>query len=83
VRVRGTDTGAAAPLKRDARMAQVLERVLWQHAVRATEPFVHTQGVRRWRVQPTEVRELERLVRGRRLATAHRQGAGHPAADRR
>ncbi len=70
VRVRGTDSPAAALLKGDARMARVLERSLWQHAVRATEPFVHPNGARRWRVQPDEVRELERLVRGRRLGWA-------------
>ena len=67
VPVKRVEPAAVALLKGDARLARVLERALWQHAVRASEPFVHPSGVRRWRVPPDEVRELERLVRGRRL----------------
>lgn len=70
VRVRGTDSEPAAILKGDARMAKVLERALWRHAVRAIAPLVHSSGTRRWRVQPEQVRELERAVRGRRLGWA-------------
>jgi len=58
-----------AQVKGDARTATVLERALWLHAVRATEPLVVTTGTtRRWRVQPEDVRSLERLVRGRGLS---------------
>ena len=67
VRVRGTDPEATAVLKGDARMARVLDRALWRHAVRAGAPLVHTSGARRWRVHPDQVREQERAVRGRRL----------------
>jgi len=75
VRVRGTDTAAAALVKGDARSARVLERALWLHAHRATEPFVQAAGTRRWRVHPDQVRELERAVRSRRLGW----GAGRAA----
>jgi hypothetical protein len=67
VRVRGGDSEPAAVLKGDARMAPLLERALWARATRADEALVHASGARRWRVQPEQVRELERAVRGRRL----------------
>jgi DNA helicase IV len=68
VSVRSTDSESAAVLKGDARMARVLERALWLRTVRATEPLLHVAGGRRWRVHPDQVRELERAVRGRKLA---------------
>jgi DNA helicase IV len=70
VPVRRVAGAAEAQVKGDARTAQVLERALWLHAVRASEPLVLTVGARRWRVQPEEVRELERAVRGRGLPWA-------------
>jgi len=66
VRVTVTDDPAAT-LKGDARLATVLEKALWQHVVRPTEPLVHVYGARRWRVYPDRVRELERAVRARKL----------------
>ncbi len=59
---------AEAAVKGDARCAVVLERALWLHAVRASEPLVLAVGSRRWRLWPEQVRELERAVRGRGLA---------------
>lgn len=70
VPVRRIAGDAEAQVKGDARTAVVLERALWLHAVRATEPLVLTVGSRRWRLQPEDVRELERAVRGRGLAWA-------------
>ena len=67
-RVRREATPEEAALKGDARMARLLERALWRHAVRASTPLVHAAGTRRWRVQPEDVRSLERQVRGRGLA---------------
>ena len=63
-RVAGT---AEAAIKGDARIALVLERALWWHARRAAEPLVLAAGSRRWRLQPEDVREIERSVRGRGL----------------
>ena len=69
VPVRRVAGPAEAQVKGDARVAVVLERALWLHAVRAAEPLVVTSGTtHRWRVQPEDVRSLERLVRGRGLA---------------
>lgn len=68
VKVTASDAEETAVLKGDARMATVLERALWLHVTRPGEPLVHSFGARRWRVQPDQVRELERAVRGRKLA---------------
>lgn len=67
VRVRRAAGPAETLVKGDARVGEVLERALWLHAVRAAAPLVHTSGARRWRVQPEQVRALERAVRGRGL----------------
>ncbi|MCW2499845.1 MAG: family ATPase, partial [Frankiales bacterium] len=75
VRVTAVDPDEVAVLKGDARMAVVLEKALWLQVVRPEEPLVHSYGARRWRVYPDQVRELERAVRGRRLAW----GAGRTA----
>jgi DNA helicase IV len=68
VRVTASDPDDVAVLKGDARIAAVLEKALWLHVVRPQEALVHSYGARRWRVQPEQVRELERAVRGRKLA---------------
>jgi DNA helicase IV len=68
VRVRRAVGEAEAQVKGDARMARVLERALWRHAVRAEEPLVLASGTRRWRLYPEDVRELERAVRARGLS---------------
>lgn len=66
---------AEAQVKGDARMAAVLQRALWLHAVRAAEPLVLAVGSRRWRLYPEQVRELERSVRGRGLPWAASRAA--------
>ncbi len=68
VRVRREASEDEAQVKGDARMAVVLERALWRHAVRASEPLVLTTGSRRFRLWPEDVRGLERAVRGRALS---------------
>jgi hypothetical protein len=68
VRLRREAGAAEAQVKGDARTATVLERALWLHAVRVDEPLVLAVGVRRMRLQPEDVREVERAVRGRGLA---------------
>ena len=68
VKVRRVAGEAEAQVKGDARMARVLERALWQSAVRAEEPLVLASGARRWRLYPEDVRELERAVRARGLS---------------
>jgi DNA helicase IV len=67
VRVTGTEPDEVALLKGDPRMATVLEKAMWLHVTKPTEPLVHSYGARRWRVYPDHVRELERAVRGRKL----------------
>jgi hypothetical protein len=67
VPVRRVAGSAEAQVKGDARTAVVLERALWMHAVRASEPLLLAVGSRRWRLQPEEVREIERAVRARGL----------------
>ncbi|MFF7975316.1 UvrD-helicase domain-containing protein [Streptomyces sp. NPDC007905] len=72
VEVRGTDDAAAAIVKGDARMAEVLRRALYSHVTMPTEPVVVVRGSRRWRVPAYElevvVREL--LDRGIRYGAA-------------
>ena len=75
VPVRRQAGDAEAQVKGDARVAAVLERALWLHAVRASEPLVLTVGSRRWRLHPEDVRELERSVRGRGLPWAASRAA--------
>nr|BFD84159.1 AAA family ATPase [Streptomyces sp. Xyl84] len=70
--VRGTDDAAAALVKGDARMAQVLRRALYSHVTMPTEPVVVVRGSRRWRVPAYELEELVRelLERGIRYGAA-------------
>lgn len=75
VPVRRVAGEAEAAVKGDARVAVVLERALWLHAVRASEPLLLAVGSRRWRLQPEDVRELERSVRGRGLPWAASRAA--------
>ena len=67
VKVRRVAGAAEAAVKGDARVAQVLERALWQSAVRAQEPLVLAVGARKWRLWPEDVRAAERAVRARGL----------------
>lgn len=72
VEVRGADDAAAAVIKGDARMADVLRSAVYSHVTPPTEPVVVVRGSRRWRVPAYElegiVREL--LDRGIRYGAA-------------
>ncbi|WP_018567064.1 ATP-binding domain-containing protein [Streptomyces sp. PsTaAH-124] len=70
--VRGTDDAAAALVKGDARMAEVLRRALYSHVTLPTEPVVVVRGSRRWRVAAYELEEIvkELLDRGIRYGAA-------------
>jgi hypothetical protein len=65
VPVRGTDTEAAAVVKGDARMAEVLRRALWSSVRRPAEAVVLPRGSRRWRVPAYELTELVAELRAR------------------
>ncbi len=60
VEVRGTDSAAAAGIKGDARMAEVLRRAVRSGVRMPTEGVVVVRGSRRWRVP---VYELEEIVK--------------------
>lgn len=72
VEVRGTDDAAAALVKGDARMAEVLRRALYSHVTMPTEPVVVVRGSRRWRVPAYELEDIVRelLDRGIRYGAA-------------
>jgi DNA helicase IV len=65
VPVRGSDTDAAAVVKGDARMAEVLRRALWSSVRRPAEGVVLARGSRRWRVAAYELEELVHELRHR------------------
>ncbi|MFF5725293.1 HelD family protein [[Kitasatospora] papulosa] len=73
VEVRGTDESAAAVIKGDARMADVLRRAIRSHVTPPAEPVVVVRGSRRWRVPAYEVEEMvsELLARDMRYGAAH------------
>jgi DNA helicase IV len=77
--VRGTDTPAAARIKGDARMAQVLRRAVRSGIRIPTEPVVVVRGSRRWRIPAYEVEELVRELTGRDI----RYGAAREALPQR
>lgn len=72
VEVSGTDEAAAAVIKGDARMAEVLRRAVYAHVTMPTEAVVVVRGSRRWRVPAYEVEEIvgELLARGIRYGAA-------------
>ncbi|WP_212914857.1 UvrD-helicase domain-containing protein [Streptomyces sp. TS71-3] len=72
VPVRGTDDPAAALVKGDARMAEVLRRALRSHVTPPREPLVVVRGSRRWRIPAHEVAEIvdELLARDIRYGAA-------------
>jgi DNA helicase IV len=72
VPVRATDSGRAARVKGDARMAEVLRRALWAGLSEPGEALVLTRGSWRWRVPGHEVAELMGELRERGV----RYGAG-------
>ncbi|RPK79605.1 Helicase IV [Streptomyces sp. ADI97-07] len=73
VAVGGTDEAAAAVIKGDARMAEVLRRALRSHVTLPTEGVVVVRGSRRWRVPAYEIEEMvvELLARDMRYGAAH------------
>lgn len=79
VEVRGADDAAAATVKGDARMAEVLRRAVRSHVTMPTEPVVVVRGSRRWRVP---VYELEEIV-GQLLERGIRYGAAAEALPQR
>jgi DNA helicase IV len=72
VPVRGADSGRAARIKGDARMAVVLRRALWAAVAEPAEAVVLPRGSRRWRVPAHEVAGLLDELRERGV----RYGAG-------
>ncbi|MFI1731385.1 HelD family protein [Streptomyces acidicola] len=79
VEVRGTDDAAAAVVKGDARMAEVLRRAVRSHVTMPTEQVVVVRGSRRWRVPAYE---LEDIV-GELLERDIRYGAAREALPQR
>ncbi|WP_149183522.1 UvrD-helicase domain-containing protein [Streptomyces sp. TRM49041] len=79
VEVRGTDEAAAAVVKGDARMAEVLRRAVRSHVTLPTEPVVVVRGSRRWRVPAYELEEIVRELRARDM----RYGAARDALPQR
>ncbi|MEV0640223.1 UvrD-helicase domain-containing protein [Streptomyces sp. NPDC050619] len=79
VEVRGTDDAAAAIVKGDARMAEVLRRAVYAHVTMPTEPVVVVRGSRRWRVPAYELEELVRELLDRDI----RYGAAREALPQR
>jgi hypothetical protein len=65
VAVRGADTEAAAIVKGDARMAEVLRRALWASVQRPSAALVLPRGARRWRLAAYELEELVHELRHR------------------
>ena len=65
VAVRSEDTAAAATLKGDARMAQVLRNAVYAGLGAPTEPLVLPIGSRRWRVAASELADVVAELRDR------------------
>ncbi|MQY38084.1 hypothetical protein SRB17_60920 [Streptomyces sp. RB17] len=79
VEVSGTDDAAAAVIKGDARMAEVLRRALYSHVTMPTEAVVVVRGSRRWRVPAYELEDIVRELRQRDI----RYGAAREALPQR
>ncbi|MFF7185072.1 HelD family protein [Streptomyces sp. NPDC008222] len=79
VEVRGTDAAAAAVVKGDARMAEVLRRAVRAQVTLPTEPVVVVRGSRRWRVPAYELEEIVRELLDRDI----RYGAAREALPQR
>ena len=65
VAIRAADSEAAAVVKGDARMAEVLARALWSSLRKPQAPLVLPRGARRWRVPAYELAELAQELRAR------------------
>ncbi|NNN37654.1 AAA family ATPase [Streptomyces sp. S3(2020)] len=79
VEVRGADDAAAAVIKGDARMAEVLRRAVYSHVTPPTEPVVVVRGSRRWRVPAYELQDIV----GELLDRDIRYGAARDALPQR
>ena len=79
VEVRGTDDAAAAIVKGDARMAEVLRRAVYSHVTMPAEPVVVVRGSRRWRVPAYELEDIVRELLDRDI----RYGAAREALPQR
>ncbi|MFJ8951627.1 HelD family protein [Streptomyces sp. NPDC102381] len=79
VEVRAVDDPAAALVKGDARMAEVLRRALRSHITLPTEGAVVVRGSRRWRVPSYELEEIVRELMARDM----RYGAAREALPQR
>jgi DNA helicase IV len=79
VTVRGTDDPAAALVKGDVRMAEVLRRALRAQVTMPTEPLVVVRGSRRWRIPAYELEEIVGELLGRDI----RYGAAREALPQR
>ncbi|MGX4691386.1 HelD family protein [Streptomyces sp. JNUCC 63] len=79
VEVRATDDAAAAVVKGDARMAEVLRRALYSHVTMPTEPVVVVRGSRRWRIPAYELEYLVHELLDRDI----RYGAAREALPQR
>jgi DNA helicase IV len=79
VEIRGTDDAAAAVVKGDARMAEVLRRAVASHVTLPTEPVVVVRGSRRWRVPAYELEDIVRELQDRGI----RYGAAREALPQR
>ncbi|WP_328538130.1 HelD family protein [Streptomyces sp. NBC_00344] len=79
VEISGTDTAAAAVVKGDARMAEVLRRALRSHVTLPDEPAVVVRGSRRWRIPAYELAEIVSELLDRDI----RYGAAHDALPQR
>ncbi|MCX4906566.1 AAA family ATPase [Streptomyces sp. NBC_00878] len=79
VEVRSTDEAAAAVVKGDARMAQVLRRAVRSHVTMPVEPVMVVRGSRRWRVPAYELEDIVRELLDRDI----RYGAAREALPQR
>ncbi|MER5715145.1 AAA family ATPase [Streptomyces sp. NPDC002132] len=79
VEVRAEDEAAAAVVKGDARMAQVLRRALYSHITMPAEPVVVVRGSRRWRIPAYELESIVRELLERDI----RYGAAREALPQR
>jgi hypothetical protein len=79
VPVRATDSGLAARVKGDERIAGVLRRALWAGLSEPAEGVVLTRGSWRWRVPGHEIAELMAELRERGV----RYGAGRTMLSHR